>query len=168
MLAPASRLRTAYSFEFGDKESHMKKLVNASVGHFKGKNVNTRKASGEKLVVLLEFPSGKHGYEDNLQEYIAPELRGEGGIKPTAIENYSSNTNSLLSKKIELISTASSCNLTSFFFRSMPCLSGSSLKPLRYELTTAYVLTAAQSIADFPAQSMVNYHPTKLKYPYEN
>ncbi|WP_124356910.1 hypothetical protein [Pseudomonas orientalis] len=126
----------------------MTKLVAASVGHLNGKAVCTRKALGENLTVLFEFPTRKNEYENTFEEYITRSIRGRLGVKPTAGQNCHATTNTSLRGKTELLSIALSCNLSNFLVRLTPSLDRFSLKPQRHELTNANVPTAEESIRE--------------------
>lgn len=58
----------------------MKKKVAAAIVHLDGKILITRRAPGEKLAGMWEFPGGKIEHEETPQECIIRELREELGV----------------------------------------------------------------------------------------
>ena len=81
----------------------MKKPVAAAVVHLDGKVLITRRAPGEKLAGLWEFPGGKLEHEETPQECITRELREELGVESVAGEILNSTTHTYPGGTIELI-----------------------------------------------------------------
>ncbi len=81
----------------------MKKPVAAAIVHLDGKVLITRRAPGEKLAGMWEFPGGKLEHEETPQECITRELREELGVESVAGETLTSTTYTYPGGTIELI-----------------------------------------------------------------
>jgi 8-oxo-dGTP diphosphatase len=81
----------------------MKKPVAAAVVHLDGKILITRRAPGQNLEALWEFPGGKLEHEESAQECIIRELREELGVESVAGEILTTTTYAYPGGEIELI-----------------------------------------------------------------
>lgn len=81
----------------------MKKSVAAAVVYLDGKILITRRAPGEQLAGLWEFPGGKLEPEETPQDCITRELREELDVESVAGEILTSTTYTYPGGKIELI-----------------------------------------------------------------
>lgn len=101
-LAPAIRTRD------------MKKPVAAAVVHLDGKILITRRAPGQKLEGLWEFPGGKLEHEESALECITRELREELGVESVAGEILTTTTYTYPGGEIELIAISVQLQSTQF------------------------------------------------------
>jgi len=92
----------------------MKKPVAAAVIHLDGKVLITRRAPGEKLAGMWEFPGGKLEHEETPQECITRELREELGVESVAGEILTSTTYIYPGGTIELIAIMVTLQSTQF------------------------------------------------------
>jgi 8-oxo-dGTP diphosphatase len=102
LLAPAIRNR------------NMKKPVAAAVVHLDGKILITRRAPGQNLEGLWEFPGGKLEREESAQECITRELREELGVESVAGEILTTTTYAYPGGEIELIAISVELQSTQF------------------------------------------------------
>ncbi|CRM40231.1 CTP pyrophosphohydrolase [Pseudomonas sp. 31 E 6] len=92
----------------------MKKPVAAAVVHLHGKVLITRRAPGEKLAGMWEFPGGKLEQEETPQDGITRELREELGVESVAGEILTSTTYTYPGGTIELIAIMVTLQSTQF------------------------------------------------------
>ncbi|WLG25993.1 (deoxy)nucleoside triphosphate pyrophosphohydrolase [Pseudomonas lurida] len=92
----------------------MKKPVAAAVAHLDGKILITRRAPGQNLEGLWEFPGGKLEHEESPQECIIRELREELGVESVAGEVLTTTTYSYPGGEIELIAISVELQSTQF------------------------------------------------------
>lgn len=92
----------------------MKKPVAAAVVHLDGKVLITRRAPGEKLAGMWEFPGGKLEHEETPQECITRELREELGVESVAGKILISTTHTYPGGTIELIAIMVTLQSTQF------------------------------------------------------
>lgn len=92
----------------------MKKLVAAAVVRLGGKILITRRAPGEKLAGMWEFPGGKLEHEETPQDCITRELREELGVESVAGEILTSTTYTYPGGTIELIAIMVKLQSTQF------------------------------------------------------
>jgi len=92
----------------------MKKPVAAAVVHLDGKVLITRRAPGEKLAGMWEFPGGKLEQEETPQDCITRELREELGVESVAGEILTSTTYTYPGGTIELIAIMVTLQSTQF------------------------------------------------------
>ena len=92
----------------------MKKPVAAAVVHLDGKVLITRRAPGETLAGMWEFPGGKLEHEETPQECITRELREELGVESVAGEILTSTTYTYPGGTIELIAIMVTLQSTQF------------------------------------------------------
>ncbi|KJZ46011.1 (deoxy)nucleoside triphosphate pyrophosphohydrolase [Pseudomonas fluorescens] len=92
----------------------MKKPVAAAVVHLDGKILITRRAPGEKLAGMWEFPGGKLEHEETPQDCITRELREELGVESVAGEILTSTTYTYPGGTIELIAIMVKLQSTQF------------------------------------------------------
>ena len=92
----------------------MKKLVAAAVVHLDGKTLITRRAPGQNLEGLWEFPGGKLEHEESVQQCITRELREELGVDPVAGEIIATSTYAYPGGEIELIAISVELQSTQF------------------------------------------------------
>ena len=81
----------------------MKRSVAAAVVYLDGKTLITRRAPGEKLAGMWEFPGGKIEHEETPQECIIRELREELGVDSFAGEILTTSNYTYPGGAIELI-----------------------------------------------------------------
>lgn len=84
----------------------MKEPVAAAVVHLNGKILITRRAPGQKLAGMWEFPGGKLEHGETPQDCIIRELREELGVESVAGEILTSTTYSYPGGTIELIAVS--------------------------------------------------------------
>ncbi|MCP1456114.1 (deoxy)nucleoside triphosphate pyrophosphohydrolase [Pseudomonas kilonensis] len=92
----------------------MKKPVAAAVVHLDGKILITRRAQGQNLPGLWEFPGGKLEHEESPQECITRELREELGVESVAGEVLTTTTYAYPGGEIELIAISVELQSTQF------------------------------------------------------
>jgi len=92
----------------------MKKPVAAAVVYLDGKILITRRAPGEKLAGMWEFPGGKLEHEETPQDCITRELREELGVESVAGEILTSTTYTYPGGTIELIAIMVKLQSTQF------------------------------------------------------
>lgn len=92
----------------------MKKLVAAAVVHLDGKTLITRRAPGQNLEGLWEFPGGKVEHEESAQQCITRELREELGVESVAGEMLTTTTYAYPGGEIELIAISVELQSTQF------------------------------------------------------
>lgn len=128
----------------------MKKLVAAAVVHLNGKILITRRAPGEKLAGMWEFPGGKLEHEETPQECITRELREELGVESVAGEILTSTTYTYPGGTIELIAIAVKLQSTQFTLQVHDLFEW--VQPqelLRYELAPADIPIADEIIRKY-------------------
>ncbi|KTC42381.1 NUDIX hydrolase [Pseudomonas sp. ABAC21] len=92
----------------------MKKPVAAAVVHLDGKILITRRALGQSLAGLWEFPGGKLEHEESPQECITRELREELGVESVAGEILTTTIYAYPGGEIELIAISVELQSTQF------------------------------------------------------
>lgn len=92
----------------------MKKPVAAAVVYLDGKILITRRAPGQNLEGLWEFPGGKLEHEESAQECITRELREELGVESVAGEILSTTIYAYPCGEIELIAISVELQSTQF------------------------------------------------------
>ncbi|CRM12912.1 (deoxy)nucleoside triphosphate pyrophosphohydrolase [Pseudomonas sp. 58 R 12] len=92
----------------------MKKPVAAAVVHLNGEILITRRAPGQSLAGLWEFPGGKLEHEESPHECIIRELREELGVESVAGEILTTTTYAYPGGEIELIAISVELQSTQF------------------------------------------------------
>jgi 8-oxo-dGTP diphosphatase len=128
----------------------MKKPVAAAVVHLNGKILITRRAPGEKLAGMWEFPGGKLEHDETAQECITRELREELGVESVAGEIFISTTYTYPGGTIELIAIVVKLQSTQFTLQVHDLFEW--VQPqelLRYELAPADIPIAQEIIRKY-------------------
>lgn len=128
----------------------MKTPVAAAVVHLNGKILITRRAPGEKLAGMWEFPGGKLEQEETAQECITRELREELGVESVAGEIFISTTYTYPGGTIELIAIVVKLQSTQFTLQVHDLFEW--VQPqelLRYELAPADIPIAEEIIRKY-------------------
>jgi 8-oxo-dGTP diphosphatase len=128
----------------------MKKPVAAAVVHLNGKILITRRAPGEKLAGMWEFPGGKLEHGETAQECITRELREELGVESVAGEILTSTRYTYPGGTIELIAIVVKLQSTQFTLQVHDLLEW--VQPqelLRYELAPADIPIAEEIIRKY-------------------
>ncbi|QJI28940.1 (deoxy)nucleoside triphosphate pyrophosphohydrolase [Pseudomonas sp. ADAK18] len=128
----------------------MKKPVAAAVVHLDGKVLITRRAPGEKLAGLWEFPGGKLEHEETPQECITRELREELGVESVAGEILTSTAYTYPGGTIELIAIMVTLQSTQFTLQVHDLFEW--VRPqelLQYELAPADIPIAEEIIRKY-------------------
>ncbi|MDQ0124245.1 8-oxo-dGTP diphosphatase [Pseudomonas lini] len=92
----------------------MKSPVAAAVVHLDGKVLITRRAPGEKLAGMWEFPGGKLEHLETPEDCITRELREELGVESNAGEILTTTVYTYPGGTIELIAIMVSLQSTQF------------------------------------------------------
>jgi 8-oxo-dGTP diphosphatase len=128
----------------------MKKPVAAAVVHLNGKILITRRAPGEKLAGMWEFPGGKLEHEETAQECITRELREELGVESVAGEILISTTYTYPGGTIELFAIVVKLQSTQFTLQVHDLFEWVQPKELlRYELAPADIPIAEEIIRKY-------------------